>query len=1793
MKGLKRFVSMVLLFCIMISLLPPVQFARAAETTYRYELDTDGIDVGATYLIVSKNIGSQNPVNYAMMYNGTSKVQPNQVAIQTDGEPAYIATGFANEAECQVQFTDASSGYIEHGEDRFDLKTLTFGRNAGLHTFTKYSGNVDGAYCITSNTTKKSLDYTSRSNWTTGNQGKTYVFLFKLVEVSAEEPAETFDVTYDANGKPDAILPGNETGIEAGKDHIVCAPNETQVTVDGKIYEFAGWNTKADGSGTSYKAGDVIKMTDNVTLYAQWVQQVIKYNAVVKTKLDDSYWNISGILEDTVQLYLRKGNQSWHMDGTNDGTYSAQVEGNGTYTVYMQYGDAEPVETAYTLTVTDQDAAIEIAYYSVTYMSNGAVFRRDVYPAGTKITVIGENPYSDEERFLGWMNSANSILSAGTTITASIQEKVVMTARWERIGDLQYIVRYREKGTEKELLEPMVVEGVAKDTQVLAEHVVQVKANYSYVGAGVNGVYIDKSQNPYLTISEDESKNVITVYYLPDPDLHLHKDATLKDDGTYTIEMDMFIHENPVTTLVQQKNPLDIVLVLDQSSSLYQAGINDDLQRAVNLFVDQIANHGRDNKVDHRLAIVGFANEGTSGAVGDGPVAGSFSNNQTVANDGGTWVNTGVFDAHGDFHVKPIIGFAYEEYENRLKLSDFADAEGNPLEEQTAYYTLADGEYVVLDYLKTYRHRITAHDAYNHYLNGTPIFGYVGGEFLELTRNTSGQWLLKESGQLYSFEEYFTAHHNVLTHRHGLEGREIHATLEGDTFVSSDGHAGIYTRKEVAEGQTYDPDKFKSVYADAMIPVNMGADGSGFVDPAFKTAINHLGAAGETHLHYGMEMAQKVFEATPLVGEGRQRVVIVFTDGKPGNKSEFDEIKSNASLNWAAKLSNPNTEEGGSNALIYTIGLYGDDLKDGNADLKDQQDFLDGLSSNFPTVKTMDEVWGKVDYIPAQEGFILNDGSPYYVEIDDVHYPLQSWGEHLGGVKYKIHWYYEVNGKQTDIITYPSDSVPKIGPNGDMDGITIYRKYGIGYNEENRAGDQYYYQMETAEQLEEYFATLVRDLTTKISEEVKLPENLILRDIMGQGLVLTPGTKITVYKEKGTFIPEQKYVQWSGEREPLTSVTVQGDSPNTLISDKYVTENGTEIYIGVYNLHSQNPTDPKGDNYHPHTVDITGYDLKEWYMNAGKLEGFRLVATITRVEAMANVPFGRATATNHAQSGLWLPGDEEGNRVLLEAFDQPSTVFVERAYVLDYGKSFQLSGWYFDDEDGKEANAIHVDCQIENGMNYFDKAVTANNQGLGNTTYGNVAIRDGNVTYTPVTTQWGGYDQFYVFGSSQSETIKALDANQNGNLWNKVTVIPANNIYYEDSFITTEDDGTNHGVSGFVFSGDWLVEKSDPDAGSNVENPEHMEVGSYKEVHGWTDSLADDQKFTDGSAHVAFKDGYDHEKGARVEFSFTGTGVEVYSRTNAQSGWIVAFLYEKSGDKLIYKQSLLVDDLAVSGDYYHIPTVFFKDLDYGTYSVMLVATEFVDDSGKSRAEYYIDGIRIINPMGQTIQDAVVKEAYGLESNAVFTEVRDILIDNGSFNADKDDFEGAVFIDQLKKGQAGAEQDAAKVTTYDVGVFEAYGPKNEVYLSSGQAIVLKVEEGNTYYVGLKSLKGGKVTANLSGIEDADPTAIEIGHTTDLYYRVTPVDGYIVIQNGSEGEEILSITNLRTTNLTAPAPNGGVLRLAKAEAVAVMDEFTDYLLNKPEEPVLPEEEPVDENQQMTDALFASVRQWIVTD
>ena len=87
------------------------------------------------------------------------------------------------------------------------------------------------------------------------------------VRIAADEaeltPSEkVYTITYNANDGTGA--PSAQTKV-AGTSLTL---SSTEPTRSG--YTFLGWNTRANGSGTSYEPGDSYTIDGNATLYAQW-----------------------------------------------------------------------------------------------------------------------------------------------------------------------------------------------------------------------------------------------------------------------------------------------------------------------------------------------------------------------------------------------------------------------------------------------------------------------------------------------------------------------------------------------------------------------------------------------------------------------------------------------------------------------------------------------------------------------------------------------------------------------------------------------------------------------------------------------------------------------------------------------------------------------------------------------------------------------------------------------------------------------------------------------------------------------------------------------------------------------------------------------------------------------------------------------------------------------------------------------------------------------------------------------------------------------------------------------------------------------------------------------------------------------------------------------------------------------------------------------------------------------------------------------------------------------------------
>ncbi len=89
-------------------------------------------------------------------------------------------------------------------------------------------------------------------------------FTVRAVFSDKDTPSSFVILSFDANGGEGIMEPQI---FEAG---VAQALNTNAFIRSG--YEFAGWNTAPDGSGTSYSDGQELTLTEDMMLYAQWVK---------------------------------------------------------------------------------------------------------------------------------------------------------------------------------------------------------------------------------------------------------------------------------------------------------------------------------------------------------------------------------------------------------------------------------------------------------------------------------------------------------------------------------------------------------------------------------------------------------------------------------------------------------------------------------------------------------------------------------------------------------------------------------------------------------------------------------------------------------------------------------------------------------------------------------------------------------------------------------------------------------------------------------------------------------------------------------------------------------------------------------------------------------------------------------------------------------------------------------------------------------------------------------------------------------------------------------------------------------------------------------------------------------------------------------------------------------------------------------------------------------------------------------------------------------------------------------
>lgn len=111
---------------------------------------------------------------------------------------------------------------------------------------------------------------------------------------------------------------------------------------------------------------------------------------------------------------------------------------------------------------------------------------------------------------------------------------------------------------------------------------------------------------------------------------------------------------------------------------------------------------------------------------------------------------------------------------------------------------------------------------------------------------------------------------------------------------------------------------------------------------SLKTAVNQLTAAGATRADYGMQHAQTIVNGA--MGNGRQKVVIMFTDGQPSTWRGFSAIVAKDAIKASKSIKD-------AGATVYTIGCFGT-TPSGNSNI---DKYMNRVSSNYPDATTMQD----------------------------------------------------------------------------------------------------------------------------------------------------------------------------------------------------------------------------------------------------------------------------------------------------------------------------------------------------------------------------------------------------------------------------------------------------------------------------------------------------------------------------------------------------------------------------------------------------------------------------------------------------------------------------------------------------------------------------------------------------------------------------------------------------------------------------------------------------------------------
>ena len=181
-------------------------------------------------------------------------------------------------------------------------------------------------------------------------------------DTSTLEEVTDYTLSYNANASDVTGTTADQTGSSS------YTVSNNGFTREG--YVFQKWNTKADGSGTNYAPGESITLTEDTTLYAQWVELCAThtygtpvwtwandYTSATATFTCSVCGTVETLTDNQIDVQTATGDCQTPVGAT---TYTASVTLDG-----VDYSDEQSVGGSATVKVTSAEANGEyvLAYY--------------------------------------------------------------------------------------------------------------------------------------------------------------------------------------------------------------------------------------------------------------------------------------------------------------------------------------------------------------------------------------------------------------------------------------------------------------------------------------------------------------------------------------------------------------------------------------------------------------------------------------------------------------------------------------------------------------------------------------------------------------------------------------------------------------------------------------------------------------------------------------------------------------------------------------------------------------------------------------------------------------------------------------------------------------------------------------------------------------------------------------------------------------------------------------------------------------------------------------------------------------------------------------------------------------------------------------------------------------------------------------------------------------------------------------------------------------------------------------